>query len=89
MKFTRSILAGQFATLRGRLVDPDKGQRIKLFVDWGDGQVDTSKPDTKAFSVQHKFVKAGSYIVRVTWTDNTGRSNFQELRLRVKPSKLT
>jgi hypothetical protein len=85
--FTRSIFAGKSAALSGQLVDPDNGQHINLFVDWGDGHIDKGKPDTKPFSLKHKFAKAGNYVVRVTWTDNTGRSNFRELKLKVKPPK--
>src|SRR5207302_495262 len=37
LTFPSSIRAGQFATLGGRLVDPDAGDTLSLSVDWGDG----------------------------------------------------
>jgi hypothetical protein len=84
VKFTSAIHADQAAKLGARLVDPNKGDKIALFIDWGDGRFDKSQPNFKPFAAKHKYAKAGKYLVRVTWTDSTGRSNFQELPLTVK-----
>jgi hypothetical protein len=83
------IRAGGHATLSGRLVDRDKGDKLSLAVDWGDGSAtDQSRPDRKLFSRKHSYAKAGTYTVRAIWTDSTGLSNFRDLSLVVTPSHL-
>jgi hypothetical protein len=81
----KTATVGQHATLTGVLEDKDAKDSIKLSIDWGDGsKPQTSKPDRKPFAVKHKFTKAGTYTVRVIWTDSTGESNFRELKITVK-----
>jgi hypothetical protein len=59
-------------------------------VDWGDGSAPhQSTPGRDAFSVSHRYAKAGTYTVRAIWTDSTGQSNFRDLRITVKAPKHT
>jgi len=83
--FPTTVTVGQFATLTGKLVDPDASNTLKLIVNWGDGsKLDKTTPNQTAFTRTHKYAKAGKYTVRVTWIDNTGRSNRKDLILTVK-----
>jgi hypothetical protein len=83
--FPTTITAGQTATLTGQLADPDAGATVSLLINWGDGSaVQKSTPNLAPFSLSHKFTKAGTYAVRVTWIDNTGRANHRDLALTVK-----
>jgi hypothetical protein len=87
LAFPKSIRAGRFAALSGRLVDRNKGDKLSLAVDWGDGSApDQSAPNRRPFSRKHIYAKAGTYIVRAIWTDSTGQSNFLDLTLTVTPS---
>ena len=81
LTFPSSIQAGRTATLGGRVVDPDEGDTLTLSVDWGDGSAsDLSKPGRKPFHRSHRYAAAGTYTVRVIWTDTrTGASNFRDL----------
>jgi PKD domain len=86
LALTKSVKVGESATLTGRLEDPDKDVKLTLTVDWGDGsKPQTSKPGLKPFALKHKYVAAGTYTVRVIWTDGTGQSNSQDLSLAVTP----
>jgi hypothetical protein len=87
LALSQTVYAGEFATLTGVLEDADTGDHISLTVDWGDGSgPKTRLPDRKPFSLTHKYKAAGTYTVRVIWTDSTGESNFRELTLAVKPA---
>jgi hypothetical protein len=84
LAFTSSIRAGQFATLSGRLIDADAGDRLSLIVDWGDGSRPAQlTPDRAPFSLKHKYKHPGTYTVRAIWTDSTGQSNSRDLTLTV------
>src|SRR5262245_1802306 len=88
LSLTKKIQAGELATLTGRLEDADAGDTLFLTVDWGDGSaVEQSTPDRAPFQVTHLYKDAGTYTVRVTWTDSTGLSNSQDLTIMVKPAK--
>ena len=68
------------------LVDADKGQNLSLTVDWGDDSPpQVTHPGRKPFSLRHHYAAAGTYTVRVIWTDSTGQSNSQDLHLSVIP----
>jgi acrosin len=83
--FPTTITLGHLATLTGKLVDPDSGSTLKLIVNWGDGsKLDKTTPNQSQFTRTHKYAKAGKYAVRITWIDNTGRSNRKDLILTVK-----
>jgi hypothetical protein len=83
--FPTSITLGQLATLSGKLIDPDASSTLKLIVNWGDGsKLDKTTPNQSAFTRTHKYAKTGKYTVRVTWIDQTGRSNRKDLILTVK-----
>jgi hypothetical protein len=89
LKLTPSAKKCQFATLTGRLVDTDPGDALSLTVDWGDGsKPQTSTPNRAPFSLKHRYEQAGTYTVRVIWTDNTGQSNFRDPSLVVTPRHL-
>src|SRR5262249_25901291 len=79
----KSIKAGQFAILAGQLVDADKGDTLRLTVDWGDGAKQAVLPGLKPFALKHLYAKPGAYTVRVIWTDSIGQSNSQDLKLIV------
>jgi hypothetical protein len=84
LALTNSVKVGQLAILSGQLVDGDGDTKLKLTVNWGDGsQARQSQPGTKAFAVNHKYAHAGTYTVRVTWTDSTGLSNSRDLTIKV------
>jgi hypothetical protein len=86
LTFPSSIQAGHFATLSGRLIDPDAGDTLSLIVDWGDGSKPTQiTPDREPFSLKHRYKHAGTYTVRAIWTDSTGQSNSRDLTLTVTP----
>jgi hypothetical protein len=81
-----SIRVGRAAKLTGRLVDGNKGDKLSLTVDWGDGSApQVSRPDRKSFSLKHKYQEAGTDTVRAIWTDSQGESNFRDLSLTVTP----
>ena len=87
LKLTKHPRAGELAYLTGTLWDANPNDVLSLTVDWGDGsQAVTSTPDRNPFSVAHQYLQAGTYTVRAIWTDNTGQSNFKELKLTVKPA---
>jgi hypothetical protein len=86
LKFPGTIRAGTSATLTGHLADADGDKDLTLTVDWGDGSTPTAiKPGQKPFRLKHKSATAGTYTVRVIWTDGTGESNFRDLALVVTP----
>jgi hypothetical protein len=73
---TLEINEGQEATLSGRLVDPDPGDKLALIVNWGDGTpVQTFHPGLKPFAFKHRYVDDGIFNVQFTWIDNHGGSN--------------
>jgi hypothetical protein len=82
-----SARVGERMWLSGRLSDADAADRLYLTVDWGDGSAAvTTQPGRDPFVRGHRYAKAGSYAVRVIWTDSTGQSNFHELQLTVGPA---
>jgi hypothetical protein len=84
LSFPSSIQAGQVATLKGRLVDPDPRARLTLRVTWGDGsQPETIRPGQEPFTLQHRYGKAGKYTVHLVWFDAQGHTNSEELSLDV------
>src|SRR5262249_22692419 len=86
LKFPGAIKAGRPATLTGHLADADGDKNLTLTVDWGDGSTPTViQPGLKPFHLKHKSAVAGTYTVRVIWTDSTGESNFRDLPLLVSP----
>jgi hypothetical protein len=89
LTLTTSIQAGQLATLSGQLVDANPHAKLKLTVDWDDGSKPQSiKPGQAPFSLEHRYLKAGTYVVHVVWTDlGTGLSNSQDLTIVVKPRR--
>src|SRR5262249_26099479 len=86
LKLTKSVKAGQPATLSGQLVDLNPSAKLTLVADWGDGSKPRSlKPGQAPFSLQHTFHKAGTYNVQVMWIDNgTGEFNTRELTITVQ-----
>src|SRR5262249_11898159 len=59
----------------GRLVDPDAADagQLTLTVDWGDGSpAQVAHPGTDPFRLKHRYRKAGTYVVRFSWTDGHG-----------------
>src|SRR5262249_47340511 len=89
LALTHSVKVGQTATLAGRLTDADAGDTLSLTVDWGDGSKPAAiKPGKKLFGLNHSYTVAGTYTVRVIWTDSTGQSNFRDLNLVVTPRHL-
>jgi hypothetical protein len=88
LALSKKVRAGGSATLTGRLEDKDAGDAISLTVDWGDGSApQSSMPNRKPFHLQHRYTKAGTYTVRVIWTDSRGESNFRNLPLTVRAPK--
>jgi acrosin len=87
LTMTKSVKAGQSATLSGRLVDENAVAKLSLMADWGDGtKPQELEPGQSPFHLKHKYHKAGHYTVRVVWTDlKTGESNSRDLSLTVKP----
>jgi hypothetical protein len=84
---TSPVVAGQLATLTGRLVDADQAQALSLTVDWGDGSdPDRSTPGQAPFSLTHRYATPGTYTVRAIWSDSAGESNSQDLALTVTPT---
>jgi hypothetical protein len=84
LSFPQSIRAGQLATLKGRLVDPDPRARLTLRVTWGDGsRPETIRPGQNPFTLQHRYGKAGKYTVHLVWFDAQGHANSEELSLDV------
>jgi hypothetical protein len=76
------VIEGDIATLSGRLVDPDAGDVLRLFVNWGDGSPTvTIVPNRQPFTLVHRYpdnppgVASNSYVVRFAWTDPHGGSN--------------
>jgi hypothetical protein len=73
--------------LSGQLTDGAGNANLTLTVVWGDGsQPQQSKPGLKPFAVTHKYAVAGTYKVRVTWSDDHGLSNNRELFITVNPA---
>ena len=69
-------------------MDGDGDTNLTLTVDWGDGsQPQQSQPGLQPFKLKHKYTQAGTYTVRVTWTDSTGLSNSRDLTIKVKKAK--
>jgi hypothetical protein len=84
LSFPPSIKAGQSAALKGRLVDPQRGVRLSLVVNWGDGSGPQKiTPGLALFTLRHRGRKAGSYTVHLVWSDSTGLSNSEDLSLTV------
>jgi hypothetical protein len=84
LKLTKSVKAGQLATLTGHLEDADAADTLTLTVNWGDGSKgEQVQPGRTPFALTHKFTKPGTYKVHVTWTDSTGLSNSQDLTVVV------
>jgi hypothetical protein len=84
--FPTSVRAGRFATLRGRLLDPDKDDKLTLTVGWGDGSKPAHfSPNRAPFRLKHTYKRPGQYTAHVTWADNTGLSNSRDLNLVVTP----
>jgi hypothetical protein len=86
----RSVPEGGAVTLRGRLVDPDRHDRLTLVIHWGDGSpAQTVRAGRDPFRVAHRFrqlppgVASAEYVVRVTWFDQHGAGNSQELKVTV------
>jgi hypothetical protein len=69
------------------LVDANPSATLQLTVAWGDGSPpQVLQPGQEPFSLQHRYHKAGTYKVHVTWTDlGTGLSNSRDLTIEVKP----
>lgn len=73
---TPEINEGEYATLSGRLVDPDPGDKLSLVVNWGDGSpIKTYHPGLDPFAFKHRYTDDGVYNVTFTWLDNHGGSN--------------
>jgi len=78
---TPLVNEGAVATLTGRLVDPDRGDRLTLTVDWGDGSPpETFHPGREPFRLTHRYrdddpsgTPADVYTVRFAWSDSHGK----------------
>jgi hypothetical protein len=85
LTLTKLTRLGRPATLSGSLVDADPDAELQLTVDWGDGSRPlVLQPGLDPFSLQHHYRHAGTYTVRVIWTDlANGESNSRDLAVRV------
>jgi hypothetical protein len=84
LSLPKTIEAGDSATLKGRLVGPDRHETLTLVVDWGDGsQPETVRPGQEPFALHHRYQRPGSYTVHLVWSDSAGHANSEELRLSV------
>jgi hypothetical protein len=87
LALTRSLRAGQQATLSGRLIDADPREVLSLTVNWGDGSAPVhSTPNRARFHLTHRYETPGTYKVFVTWRDSLGRHRSRHLTLTVQPA---
>ncbi|HXG08273.1 MAG TPA: autotransporter-associated beta strand repeat-containing protein [Gemmataceae bacterium] len=79
------IAEGGIVELTGRLTDPDQLDTLTLEVDWGDGSALETFTDIGRgeFRIPHQYLEAGRYTVRLSWRDEAGGGNSQELTVTV------
>jgi hypothetical protein len=88
LALTSPILPGRSATLSGQLVDAAGDTNLTMTVVWGDhSKPEQIQPGLKPFALKHKYRHNGTYTVHVTWFDNHGLSNSQDLVLVVGPHR--
>jgi hypothetical protein len=82
-----SVAQSEPVTLTGVISDTDRGERVTLRVDWGDG----SPPETfeyasgtTAFSMTHQYERSGSYTIQVIATDASGVQTQEALTVLVR-----
>lgn len=77
------INEGGIVTVTGALVDPDRHDHLRLFIDWGDGSRQTVHPGLDQFSYSHRYQQDGVYTARFVWLDQTGQGNGKSFQIQV------
>lgn len=78
------INEGGTVTATGSLVDPDRSDKLRLFINWGDGsRREVHRPGRDFFSFTHRYRQNGVYTARFEWIDQTGQGNSQEFTITV------
>ncbi|MBL8821752.1 MAG: autotransporter-associated beta strand repeat-containing protein [Planctomycetia bacterium] len=81
---TTEINEGGTVTATGSLVDPDAKDRLRLFINWGDGsRQEVHRPGRDLFSFTHRYRQDGVYTARFEWIDQTGQGNSREFTITV------
>ncbi len=77
------INEGGIVTATGSLVDPDRDDRLRLFIDWGDGSRQTVRPGRDQFSYSHRYQQDGVYQARFVWLDQNDQGNSKTFQVQV------
>lgn len=77
------INEGGIVTATGSLVDPDRDDRLRLFIDWGDGSRQTVRPGREQFSFSHRYEQNGVYQARFVWLDQNNQGNSKTFQVQV------
>lgn len=73
---TTIINEGGTVTATGKLVDPDTKDKLKLYVNWGDGsRQQVLEPGRSTFRLSHQYRDNGNYVARFEWLDQLGTGN--------------
>lgn len=89
---TTEINEGGTVTATGRLVDPDTKDKLRLFVNWGDGtRQELHRPGRDLFKLNHRYRQNGVYTARFEWLDQDNEGNSREFTITVNnvPPTLT
>jgi hypothetical protein len=77
------INEGGVVTATGGLVDPDRQDRLRLIIDWGDGTRQTVRPGRDQFSYSHRYRQDGVYTARFVWLDQNNQGNSRSFQVQV------
>ncbi len=78
------INEGGTVTATGRLVDPDTTDKLRLFVNWGDGsRQEVHRPGRDLFNLTHQYRRDGVFVARFEWLDQNGQGNSKEFSVTV------
>jgi hypothetical protein len=81
---TNEINEGGSVTATGKLVDPDTRDKLRLYVNWGDGsRQELHRPGRDLFHLTHRYRQDGVYTARFEWLDQTGQGNSREFTITV------
>jgi hypothetical protein len=78
------INEGDTVLVTGNLVDPDRRDRLRLLVNWGDGSPQqTFLPGTRPFTLRHRYRDDGQYVARFEWLDQHSAGNSRSFTITV------